>query len=77
MINSPLCSCGPDETVEHYFFDCLKNNQERRILLEQLAFLQIVNIDTLLFGDNNLSYDDNIKLFDAVHMFIRSIKRFD
>ena len=35
-----------------------------------------LNVNTILFGGDGLSYEDNIRIFSAVQLFIKDIKRF-
>lgn len=35
-----------------------------------------ISLNLLLFGDSNISYANNMKLFDCVHRYISQTKRF-
>ena len=36
----------------------------------------LFNIATLLYGNRNLCYDDNVKVFLSVHKYIKKSERF-
>ena len=76
MVTSPLCSCGSIETPEHFFLYCQHYNHDRQLLMDKLSFLDQIDINTLLYGNNNLGYESNTKIVDAVHSYIKSSKRF-
>ena len=35
-----------------------------------------IDIDLLLNGDNTLDYNENKRIFDSVHQFLKATKRF-
>ena len=79
VIPSPECSCGYEvEDPVHFFFFCPQYDTQRRVMMQ--ALLQIQNIDinihTLLWGDENLTIDDNKRIFSSVQTYITETSRF-
>ena len=74
---SPTCSCSEGvEDADHYFFNCSNYNNERDALLRATRDFYPLNIYTLLFGDENLTAEENTIIFTAVHTFIKDTRRF-
>ena len=74
---SPNCRCsGESEDVEHCFFRCSKYINERVILFQSTRNYHPLNTNILLFGDDNLSDENNSKIFTAVQIIIKDTKRF-
>ncbi|MCG8048002.1 MAG: endonuclease/exonuclease/phosphatase family protein [Candidatus Thiodiazotropha taylori] len=74
---NPSCSCGENfEDAEHFFFRCSNFNQDRIILFQSTRNFHPLNLNKLLFGDENLSEDENISLFGAVQRYIKNTGRF-
>ena len=84
--SSPLCSCNTGlETVEHYLLQCpLYTNHRSHLfvaLLEQTRFsvtnaTNSVWVKVLLFGDQRLDIDSNLKILNATLSFVKKSKRF-
>ena len=62
--------------MEYYFFKCSNYINERVILFQSTRNYHPLNTYILLFGDDNLSDENNSKVFTAVQIFIRDTKRF-
>ena len=77
IIQSPLCSCGEEETASHYFLHCPLYSTIRVRLLNCVSHFCIPSTKVLLFGNPLLSLEDNCTIFAAVHTFIDKSKRFD
>ena len=77
LVASPHCQCGLVENTYHYFFVCTRFHNQRLDLFNAVSALTEVSLRTLLYGDDNIPIDDNFAIFDAVHLFIGSSKRFD
>ena len=76
IINNYKCNCGASfEDAIHYFLECSLYLNERRRLLNNCDDINI-NIETLLFGNDNYSYKVNSKIFGKVLTFINQSKRF-
>ena len=74
LVESPLCSCGLQETVSHYLLACNKYQHLRNRFLSDLACP--VTLNNLLYGDERLSYDQNVSIFLKVQKYIVATKRF-
>jgi hypothetical protein len=76
VINNYKCSCGASfEDAIHYFLECPLYLNERT-LLSDCDDINI-NIEILLFGNDDYSYDVNSKKkFGKVRTFINQSKRF-
>jgi hypothetical protein len=77
IIQSPLCSCGEEETASHYFLHCPLYSTIRVRLLNCVSHFCLPSTKVLLFGNPILSLEDNCTIFAAVHTFIDISKRFD
>ena len=73
------CRCGYlYKDANHYFFIiCSLYLNERVELFHSTVSYHPLSLRTLLFGDQNLSTEDNFIIFRAVHRYIRETKRFD
>ena len=76
LIDSPLCDCGKIESNQHYFFECRYYHEFRNSLFQSVSEISTVSLQTLLFGDENLSLADNGKILTAVHSYIIDTNRF-
>ena len=74
IIDSPLCTCGCPETVNHFFLQCPQFITQRQNLLSNLPC--IPTIGNILFGNDQLSPDVNRQLYLDVQNYIASTKRF-
>jgi hypothetical protein len=76
IINNYKCNCGASfEDAMHYFLECPLYLNESRTLLSNCDDIN-TNIETLLFGNDNYSYDVNSKIFGKVPTFITQSKIF-
>ena len=77
VIDSAKCNCGfHKETVTHFLIDCPLYEEYRRDLFFRVSALSNFTVKTMLFGDNTLKLEENIKIFSYVHEFIFSTGRF-
>ena len=77
IVTSPLCDCGHIESSQQYFLECVLYQQIRHRLVNRIIRLtRTVTLAVLLYGDNNLTLQNNISIFDKVHTFMRDSKRF-
>ncbi len=75
--DSPSCICGYDvEDAEHYFFNCPAFRQQRNRLFILTRQFHPISINTVVFGNESLSTEDNIIIFKAVQEFIKNTCRF-
>ena len=73
----PHCN-DPCESPSHYFMHCPLYNIHRQQLVDSFNKLNIeFTIQTILYGSETSDYNQNVKLFRAVHSFIQRSKRFD
>ena len=77
VIDSPKCSCGYNsEDSEHFLLMCPLYDNERIELINTIIDLQSrFTLDTLLFGDDQLSFQENTSLFKAIHKYIEATGR--
>ena len=76
MVQSPLRRCGSVESTQHYFLDCLFYHDLRLSLSQSLNSITTFTLNTILFGDENLSLLENQRIFNSVHTYIRNSRRF-
>ena len=65
------------EDAEHYFMQCPSYTNERLLLFRATRHLHPLSINTLLQWKDSRSDDENIFIFNHVHIFIKDTKRFD
>ena len=76
--DSPFCDCLEEiEDAEHYFFRCRRFIDQRLSLFHKTQHLHPLNTNLLLSGNINISYNDNVFLFEAVQKYIKDTARFD
>ena len=76
VVDSPSCACSHSmEDTSHFFFNCPLYYTERQSLRNVITRYTEFKLDTLLFGDNNLRYEDNVTIIFAVHAYIRDSGR--
>ena len=79
VIPSPQCQCGysPEDPM-HFFFSCPIFHAQRLTLLNTIARLSNnLIIRTLLYGDPEISFENNKSLFNAVYDYIIKTHQFD
>ena len=73
--DNPKCACGHHvEDAEHFLYYCPLFMVHRNTHLQKYLH---VNFNTLLFGDHQLTKQENTDIFKSVHHFIASTKRFE
>ena len=78
VIDNPMCACGTEiETASHFFLKCEAYSDLRYELFNRIAPYCAVSINTILFGNCDVSEDINLAIFDAVHDFIQQSKKFE
>ena len=77
IVASPLCECGSVESAQHYFFECPLYDHIRPLFITSISNHTMATVHTVLYGDDSKDYDTNIKIFEIVHKYIESSKRFD
>ena len=73
----PMCDCYTGvENAEHYFFKCFIYSDFRIWLFRATREFHPLNINKLLFGSADLTFDQNCLLFEEVQTYIKNTKRF-
>ena len=78
VLEKPNCLCGNlQEDSNHYLLHCPLFINHRDILLHSVYSCTNSNVTykVLLYGDPNLDRSINIKIFNAVHLYIESTER--
>ena len=77
LIISPICQCGhANEDAFHYLFQCnLYTNQRLRLFHSLLSYVPLT-VELLLFGDLNMSVDNNEHIALCIQKYIHETKRF-
>ena len=75
VIDNPNCTCGNIiESPKHFFLKCPLYAGPRVNLIQEVSNITDCTVNKLLFGDNNLSYDQNLIIVQAVYFY--DTKRF-
>ena len=74
---TPLCNrCQETEDAEHFLFICPNFTEHRITMFHSTRSFHPLNANKLLYGDPNLTDDENARIFTAVQNYIKSSKRF-
>ena len=76
IVASPSCECGGVETMRHYLLECTRFNHLRHRMLNNLSHLSPTSLNTLLFGNQELTEAINKQIIDIFHDYILKSKRF-
>ena len=77
VINSLSCRCGAvQEIAYHYFMECILYDDQRLELIHVVSAICPFKFKTLMQGNEDLSYKDNCRIFDAVHKYLETTQRF-
>ena len=77
VTDDPSCVCGAEiESPKHYFLYCPRYIGQRNKLINSLMRCTPVNINIILFGNNDVDFDTNKEIFRAVHQYIKDSNRF-
>ena len=75
IVEDPSCLCGFSyENRYHFFLVCPNYTAARVKLFDDLN--RDVNLDTLLNGSENLSIEENYRIFKLVQKYIKDTGRF-
>ena len=78
VVDDPSCACGvPVEDAYHFFFHCPLYDDIRVDLMTSVSSVTVCNLSNLLFGDDALGLNENMVIFDAVHLFLNQSRRFN
>ena len=75
--SSNCFACNEIKDCYHLFFKCNLYTSARNKLHAVVNKLSTFHLNTLLYGDPYNSDEDNVKIFLAVHKFIKESGRFD
>ena len=75
-VDSPLCACGSIEDTNHYLFNCVQYNDIRQQLINSISDFCDPTLNILLYGDRNLTYEQNKNIMISVQEFITKSGRF-
>ena len=71
------CDCGLSvENNSHFLLECRLYTQHRQSMLNKLQVLPTITTDFLLYGDYNLTFEQNKVVFEAVQEFLKESRRF-
>jgi hypothetical protein len=77
IVNDVSCSCGaPREDVYHYFFTCSNYMEIRLTMMNNLNWVQTIDLNLLTCGSDVLTYEENINILKHFFNFIKSSERF-
>ena len=77
VIDNPACLCSHSiEDTTHVFLDCPRYFTQRISLYNSVSRLAEFKVETLLFGDSKIDYEDNVTIMHAVHEYIKDTERF-
>ena len=74
-----MCDCNIGvENAEHYSFNCYLFSDLKVSLFRATRQFHALSIDKMSFGSSsaNLTFDQNCLLFEVVHTYIKTTKRF-
>ena len=78
IYDNPGFACGFEcENEFHFFLECLINELIRNTLFLILQIYGAIDIDIILYGNENLTEAQNVDIFTAVQTFIHNSHRFD
>ena len=60
----------------HFFLECCLYVEAREQLTNNLQFLDSLLIETLVFGDDSVSKEQNAQILKSVQLYIKQTKRF-
>ena len=78
ILDNPLgrCNSGFVENAQHFLLNFRLYREQRIELYDTVSQYCNITLDVLLCGDESLSFETNVIVFEAVHKYIQSSKRF-
>ena len=78
IVDDPLCLCGSIEDSKHFLLTCDRYRDLRQVLLDNILPFSFCEptLDTLLYGNSELSGAENKLIFLSVQEFIIKSNRF-
>ena len=75
--DNPGCASGKKiESPSHFFLHCPFYHGQRKKLVNNIRKYTDCNINVILFGDKNLTFEENKAIFKFVHIYIKNSNRF-
>ena len=65
------------QLMKFYFMQCPSYLNDRLPLFRDTRHLHPLNVNTLLYGRDNIPDEENILIFNCVQTYIKNTKRFD
>ena len=65
------CICCSTETADHFLLECPLYHGQRQELFQVISLICPISVDVLLFGNSTVIYENNVKIFEAVHNYIK------
>ena len=76
IIDNPLCECGAVEDTDHFFLRCNRYRNLREDLLNKISTFCPPTLDIILYGNADISVNENKQIALAAQDFILKTKRF-
>ena len=76
IVDDPLCLCGAIEDSKHFLLTCDRYRDLRQVLLDNILPFCEPTLDTLLYGNSEVSGAENKLIFLSVQEFIIKSNRF-
>ena len=77
VIEAPLCRCsGTYEMAHHFLIECPLYQEERLEFKAKVIKIGDFKSKTLLYGNENLSYEGYCRIFGAVQKYMEVTERF-
>ena len=76
IINNLVLECGEIENTEHLFLHCNLYGQLKNDLLDRVSTYCQPTVNVFLYGNSDVTDDENAELFSAVQHYILKTKRF-
>ena len=76
IIDSPTCTFCAAEDTYHHLFECNRFSNLRQELFNTVSMICQLTLNVLLFGNDELSMQQNSTIFLAVQNFVLKTKRF-
>ena len=76
LIENKYCSCGFEETPEHYFLNCENHRYVREHFQTDTTDLGLLSVNMILHGLENNRLTENQLLHKAVCKYILATERF-
>ena len=73
--DNSMCECLEDiEDTEHVIFKCPRSYQSRVAFFNGTRVLHPISVTAVLYGNPNLTDDDNERLFNAIQTYTQGTR---